>query len=154
MRLTKNLKWEGKMQISLEKKSNSSTDRKLENITTNSLLKNESYKLTSQNRRWNPPTDVFETTEKVIVRIEIAGMSEDDFEIIFDKNILTISGTRVDSIQSQKIFHQMEVVYGDFFSGIEINIPLEIDNAQAKYENGYLIITINKAMPKTIKIGK
>jgi HSP20 family protein len=81
-------------------------------------------------------------------------MSEDDFEIIFDKNILSVSGTRIDTIQTPKIFHQMEVVYGDFFTAFEINIPLDLDNSFAKYENGYLVISIDKATPKTIKIGK
>ena len=31
---------------------------------------------------WHPPTDVFETDEMVVVRVEIAGMEETDFTII------------------------------------------------------------------------
>jgi len=142
------------MQIRLENKSKIGSDIKQEINAHNVILSNENWKLMSQNRRWNPPTDVFETDDKVIIRIEIAGMAEDDFEIIFDKNILSVSGTRIDNIQTPKIFHQMEVIYGDFFTGIEINIPLYLDNSFARYENGYLIISIDKATPKTIKIGK
>ena len=31
---------------------------------------------------WRPPTDLFEVEDSYVVRIEIAGMSEDDFEIV------------------------------------------------------------------------
>ena len=31
-----------------------------------------------QQKMWRPPTDVFETDESVIVKVEIAGMSEKD----------------------------------------------------------------------------
>ena len=30
---------------------------------------------------WSPPTDVYETEEAYVVRVEIAGMREDDFEV-------------------------------------------------------------------------
>jgi HSP20 family protein len=81
-------------------------------------------------------------------------LQENDFDITFDKNILSVLGSRTDHSRSVKVFHQMEVNFGEFFTGIEINIPLEIDNAEAKYNNGFLYIYINKASPKIIKIGK
>ena len=48
----------------------------------------------------------------------------------------------------------MEVIFGDFLIEIEINIPVNLENSYAKYDNGNLIIHIDKAKPKTIKIGK
>jgi len=141
------------MQISLEKSKND-VSRKIEYTKSSLMLSNSNWKLYTQNQRWNPPTDVFETDEQIIIRIEIAGMEENDFDITFDKNIFSVLGSRSDPFRSVKVFHQMEVNFGDFFTGIEINIPLEIDNAEAKYNNGFLIIYINKASPKSIKIGK
>ena len=29
---------------------------------------------------WHPPTDVFETDESIVVKVEVAGMAEDDFK--------------------------------------------------------------------------
>jgi len=141
------------MHISLEK-SKTNEGRKIENSNSGLILSNSNWKLYSQNQRWNPPTDVFETDEQIIIRIEIAGMEEDDFDITFDKNIFSVTGSRIDQVRSVKVFHQMEVNFGEFFTGIEINIPLDIDNAEARYNNGFLSIFINKASPKTIKIGK
>lgn len=115
---------------------------------------NQNWQIYSQNSHWNPPTDVFETEEKVIIRMEIAGMKEDDFDIVIKKNILTIAGNRRDTIENIRVFHQMEIGFGEFFTGVEINIALDVESAEAQYENGYLIIRIDKAKPKSIKVEK
>jgi len=142
------------MQIIFEKNPKIKKDPKNEINEHYVFMPNENWKLLSQNRKWNPPTDVFETENQVIIRIEIAGLTENDFEIIFDQNLLSISGTRIDTFPPPKIFHQMEVIFGDFLIEIEINIPVNLENSYAKYDNGNLIIHIDKAKPKTIKIGK
>ena len=41
---------------------------------------------------WSPPTDVYETEEKYVIKVEIAGMRDEDFEVAFENNILMISG--------------------------------------------------------------
>ena len=46
---------------------------------------------------WSPPTDVYETDKSYIVRVEIAGMREEDFEVAFENHTLHISGVRPDS---------------------------------------------------------
>ena len=43
---------------------------------------------------WSPPTDVYETEKEYIVRVEIAGMREADFEVIFENGFLFIGGVR------------------------------------------------------------
>ena len=50
----------------------------------------------SQHKTWYPPTDVYETDDCVIVKVEIAGMAEEDFSIALEGNKLTISGIRRD----------------------------------------------------------
>ncbi|RME06372.1 MAG: hypothetical protein D6803_06650, partial [Anaerolineae bacterium] len=35
----------------------------------------------AQSRLWSPPTDVYETADNVIVRVEIAGMQKSEFSI-------------------------------------------------------------------------
>ncbi len=103
-------------------------------------------------RNWRPPTDVYESEDYIIVKVEIAGMSQEKFEITFFKNILNISGCRSDEIPTKKAFHQLEIGYGDFLTSIEINIPIEADKADASYHNGFLIIHLPKTQPRTIQI--
>jgi HSP20 family molecular chaperone IbpA len=45
---------------------------------------------------WQPPTDVYETDDHVVVKVEVAGMQAKDFEISLDARRLMISGIRHD----------------------------------------------------------
>lgn len=140
------------IQISQIKFSNTTSSQPSDKSPTKNILQNQNWPTFTQNPHWNPPTDVFETEDKVIVRMEIAGMQEDDFNVIMKKNVLTISGTRRDYIDDIHVFHQMEIGFGEFFSAIEINMALNIETAEAQYENGYLFVRIDKAKPKSIKV--
>ncbi len=62
---------------------------------------------------WSPPTDVYETEKEFIVRVEIAGMREEDFEVIFENGYLFISGVRPD-VSERRAYHQMEIRFGKF----------------------------------------
>ncbi len=106
----------------------------------------------NHNRNWRPPTDVYESEDHIIVKVEIAGMSQENFEITYYKNILSISGCRTDENSTIKSFHQLEIGYGEFQSTIEINIPIQIDQAEAIYKNGFLLLKLPKSKPKSIQV--
>ena len=106
----------------------------------------------THSRNWRPPTDVYETTDCLIVKVEIAGMSQENFDITFFKNTLSISGLRVDENSSIKAFHQLEIGYGEFLTSIEFNSPVQVEKAEAVYQNGFLIIKLPKTQPKSILI--
>lgn len=72
---------------------------------------------------WRPPTDVFENEQEVIVRVEIAGMREDDFSISLTGDRLTVRGNRPD-IQEKRAYHQMEIFFGEF--NVEVNLPAPV----------------------------
>jgi len=92
---------------------------------------------------WNPPTDVFETEDRFIVRLEIAGVQEDDVEVAIQDNLLSVSGVRYDS-DERKAFHQMEIPFGRFSVLVEIPSKIIVEEASAEYKNGFLIIHIPK----------
>jgi len=106
----------------------------------------------NQNQTWRPPTDVYESADHIIIKVEIAGMMQENFEITYYKNILSISGCRTDENSSIKSFHQLEIGYGEFLSTIELNIPIQVDQAEAIYKNGFLTLMLPKTKPKAIKI--
>lgn len=103
-------------------------------------------------RNWRPPTDVYESDDCIIVKVEIAGMDQEKFNITYFKNTLNISGCRTDENSSIKAFHQLEIGYGDFSTSIEINMPIQVDKSEAIYQNGFLIISLPKSHPKNILI--
>ena len=92
---------------------------------------------------WRPPTDIYETDTDLVVRIEIAGMRDEDLEVTIQGNLLLINGFRSDT-SGRKAYHQMEIPFGKFSLGIEIPVQINTDNATAEYKDGFLIILIPK----------
>jgi HSP20 family protein len=88
---------------------------------------------------WNPPTDVYETEANLTIKVEVAGMRDEDFEVAIEKNILMITGTRPDQ-NERRAYHQMEIMYGKFEIAIQLPVELDIDNARAEYKDGFLTI--------------
>ena len=85
---------------------------------------------------WRPPTDLIELEDHFLVRVEIAGMSEKDFTLVLDQNIITIHGTRFD-IPDRRAYHQMEVNMGEFDAVIEIPGAIDAEKVTAEYESGF-----------------
>lgn len=100
---------------------------------------------------WTPPTDVYETEQKFIVRVELAGMREEDFEVALDEGLLTISGIRPDS-NERRAYHQMEIWFGKFEVIIDVPVPVNIDASTAEYKDGFLVVMLHKASSQQIKV--
>jgi len=100
---------------------------------------------------WTPPTDVYETDEHFIVRVEVAGMRDEDFEVAIENNTLLISGHRPDSGE-RRAYHQMEIRFGKFEIAIDIPVTINLEHATAEYKDGFLMIQLPKANPKQIKV--
>ncbi len=109
------------------------------------------WRISSHPHTWRPPTDVYEREDSLVVRVEIAGMKEEDFTIQLDSNILTIRGVRQDS-SDRRSYHQMEINFGEFFTAVELLIPVDAQSVRAEYLNGFLWVILPKALPKIIKI--
>lgn len=100
---------------------------------------------------WNPPTDVFETEENFIVRVEIAGMKDADFDVAIENQILMISGNRSEP-NERRAYRQMEIRFGKFEIAVEISVPVEIERAVAEYKDGFLVVQLPKLSPKHIEV--
>jgi HSP20 family protein len=97
---------------------------------------------------WEPPIDVVETDEELIVVVEIAGMSGKDIDVVTDGKTLKISGLRkAGSPVGRKQFHRLEIQAGRFMR--EIPIPVRVDHSKvaASYRNGMLEVRIRKIQP-------
>lgn len=92
---------------------------------------------------WHPPTDMYETEKSVIVQIEIAGMSEAEFTLSIEENLLAIRGFR-SSLQSNGAYHRMEIQSGEFISVVELPVPVDYDRVEASYNDGFLQVLLPK----------
>lgn len=92
---------------------------------------------------WSPPTDVYETEETFIVRIEIAGMREDDFEVSLESNTLFVTGFRPE-VRERRAYHQMEIHFGKFATAVGIPGTVDVEHSTAEYKDGFLTVTLPK----------
>ena len=118
------------------------------------FLVNNLYRINTKPHTWRPPTDIYEIEDRYIVLVEIAGMQESDFTVSLDHNILIISGFRNTPVDERRAFHQMEIPFGDFTAQIELPALVDIEDAEARYENGFLKVTLSKEKPRRIEIIK
>lgn len=100
---------------------------------------------------WSPPTDVYETEEDYVVRVEIAGMREDDFEVQLENDTLLISGSRPD-LTERRAYQQMEIRFGKFLTALNLPGPVNIEQARAEYKDGFLTVVLPKATLNQIKV--
>lgn len=89
--------------------------------------------------------EVFDDRDKVVVRLEAAGLCADDFDISVTENVLNISGEkRFEREQSEGEFHLLERAYGKFSRFIPLNYEVEADSAKARYKDGVLRVELQK----------
>jgi HSP20 family protein len=100
---------------------------------------------------WKPPTDVFETEDKFVVKVEIAGMSQANFSVSYQDGLLSIEGSRADTSE-RKAFHQMEIHSGDFYTSVNIPSPIVSEKIEAEYSDGFLWVILPKETIHPIKI--
>jgi HSP20 family protein len=102
-------------------------------------------------RVWRPPTDVFESEGDLVVQVEIAGMSDDEFEISLVDQRLLIAGQRR-HLEGSRVYHNMEINYGEFRTEVQINMPLDEEGISATYENGFLLVRLPKAKEHRVRV--
>ena len=100
---------------------------------------------------WSPPTDQYETDEAYVIRVEVAGMREEDFEVALENHVLHISGVRPDFLE-RRAYHQMEIRFGKFATTISLPGPVNVDQSHAEYKNGFLTVVLPKTKPNQIKV--
>jgi len=106
-----------------------------------------------QTHTWRPPTDVLETEESYVVVVDIAGMRGAEISVTFERQTLSISGSRPD-MNVRKAYHQIEIDYGEFACSVNIPSPVEVDRIEATYTDGFLRINLPKASPKSVSIDE
>ena len=101
---------------------------------------------------WTPPTDVYETESSLIIKVEVAGMREEDFEVVVEEQTLMIRGVRGTDQTERRAYHQMEIRSGKFEIAIGLPSGINLDEASAEYTQGFLTINFPKMQAKLIEV--
>jgi HSP20 family protein len=106
---------------------------------------------TVRSSAWSPPTDVYEADDAYVLRVELAGMRESDFEITLEDGYLQISGTRPD-VPERRAYQQMEIRFGRFSTAVGLPGPVDVEASRAEYEDGFLTVTLPKIKPTFVEV--
>jgi len=108
---------------------------------------------------WRPMTDIFESREAYIFKIELAGFKKEDVKVEFSGDTLTLRGERKQEEETKnESCHRLERSYGIFERSFTIPKNVDSKKIDASLQDGILILTIpkieearTKAIPITVK---
>jgi len=104
----------------------------------------------------NPPIDVYQTPNEVVVKASMPGVKPEDVEINITDHTLTIKGEAkgTDEVKREDYLYR-EHHYGSFVRSLTLPHTVQTDKAEATTEDGILTLTIPKsedAKPRTIEV--
>jgi len=92
---------------------------------------------------WRPATNVWETTDELVVQVDLAGIERDAVEVWFDGLRLLIRGSRPDAGRGLRThFHKLEIPSGPFERWIVLPDSVDSSRASASYRHGFLLAHI------------
>ena len=95
---------------------------------------------------WQPPTDVYETQEHIVIKVSIPGVRPAQAVVQFNGELIRISGVRRGPDPGSVLtYHQMEIRNGYFERSIIVHRPFNPDGARAEYKDGFLYVYVPKA---------
>lgn len=96
------------------------------------------------NAQWNPPVDVAEEKDRILVKVEVPGVDEKALKVSFEDGLLTVSGERAFERRDERNYHRIERAYGSFIRSF--SLPRSVDPSQivANYRAGILEIEVPK----------
>lgn len=104
---------------------------------------------------WNPPADVYEADDKIMIKLEVAGLVVDQIDITLEDRMLIIRGVREQDPDLDDVaVHLLEVNYGRFERVFKLPDKIAIGKIDAHYTNGFLTVRVEKAKdgPRTVTI--
>jgi HSP20 family molecular chaperone IbpA len=92
-----------------------------------------------------PPVDVWETPTAFVVKVMLAGVSEEEIKALLYEDVLVVSATRTDDAGGEeRRFHRAEVHYGQLEVTVPLPAPVDPDGIDAVYRQGVLTIRLAK----------
>jgi HSP20 family protein len=105
---------------------------------------------------WLPPLDIYETKDRFVVNIELAGVDPDSVEVSVEDSTLIVRGERqFYSDVPEDSFLRVERRYGPFARTLTLPQTANANAIEASFDRGVLTIEVPKAeeaKPKKITV--
>jgi HSP20 family protein len=104
-----------------------------------------------------PPVDIYEDEHKLVLKLEIPGVRQEDLDVRMENNTLSIKGERgFESEGKEENFHRVERRYGSFYRAFTVPNTIDANSIKAEYDAGVLRLELPKrpeSKPKQIKVN-
>jgi HSP20 family protein len=105
--------------------------------------------LLSLDESWVPFIDIAETSDQIIVKVELPGVDHKDISLLLHSSRLEIKGKKIDPLASKGArFLRLEREYGTFRRIVLLPNAVLTEGAKAVIENGVLTIVMKKYTQK------
>jgi HSP20 family protein len=92
-----------------------------------------------------PSVDVAETDKEVVIKAEMPGLDEKDFEVSLIGDLLTLKGEKkAEHEQKNGDAYYMERRFGSFARSIRLPFEVKDENVEARYDKGILTVRLPK----------
>lgn len=99
-----------------------------------------------------PPVDIQETPEGLILKADLPGVTKDALELVVEDNILKIFGrsTAESPANFQPVHHEFRI--GDFYRSFILGDEVDADAIKAELEDGVLTLRLPKRQTRPRRI--
>ena len=105
---------------------------------------------------WSPPVDIYETTDGIVLKIELPGINKEDVSVDIKDNVLTLKGERLlDPKIKDEHYYRKERSFGKFHRSFSLQDPINAGLIKASFKDGVLTVEIpgsEKEKPKKISV--
>ncbi len=114
-------------------------------------LRQSHQSILQRSATWRPLADIRESTEMMTIKIELAGVREEDIEVTLYEDALVVSGERQDDPERSEnlYYHEAQIRYGPFRVEVLILSPIDREGTKTRYENGFLWVDLPKKIPES-----
>lgn len=104
---------------------------------------------------FQPKLNLQETETEIVLKLEVPGMKESDFDITLSDNAITLKGHKQqDYDEKDGSMHYVGRSYGSFEQTIPLSTEINEDSVSATAEHGVLTVKLPKKEPSKEKTRK
>lgn len=122
-------------------------------------LRQSHQSILQRSATWRPLADIRESAEMLVVKIELAGMKEEEIDVTLYEDALVVSGERHEEpeLNENVYYHEAQIRYGPFRIEVLLLLPIDREGVKARYENGFLWVDLPKLpqnKPERVRIQR
>jgi HSP20 family protein len=95
--------------------------------------------------------DLYETDEQVVLEMTVPGLKAEDLDVSAEGRQLTIRGKYPTTETENRRYWVQGIVRGDFNRTVTLPANVQLDNVQAKFQDGILSLTMPKVAEAKVK---